>query len=44
MLRFGRYFDVDSRWFMNMQTQYDLETEAVRLADKLAAIAPRRAA
>ena len=43
-LRLGRYFDVDSRWFMNMQTQYDLETEAVRLADKLAAIAPRRAA
>ena len=43
-LRLGRYFDVDSRWFMNMQTQYDLEIEAERLADKLAAIAPRRAA
>jgi addiction module HigA family antidote len=43
-LRLGRYFCVDSRWFMNMQTQYDLEIEAERLADKLAAIAPRRAA
>jgi addiction module HigA family antidote len=43
-LRLGRYFGVDSRWFMNMQTQYDLEIEAERLADKLAAIAPRRAA
>ncbi|MDE3177368.1 MAG: HigA family addiction module antidote protein [Pseudomonadota bacterium] len=43
-LRLGRYFDVDSRWFMNMQTQYDLEIEAERLADKLAAISPRQAA
>ena len=43
-LRLGRFFDVDPRWFMNMQTRYDLETEAERLADKIAAIAPRRAA
>ncbi len=43
-LRLGRYFNVDSRWFMNMQTQYDLEIEAERLAEKLAAIEPRQAA
>jgi addiction module HigA family antidote len=43
-LRLGKFFEVDPRWFMNMQTQYDLETEAERLADKLAAIAPRQAA
>jgi hypothetical protein len=29
---------------MNMQTQYDLQIEAARLAEKIAAIAPREAA
>ena len=24
-LRLGKYFNVDPRWWMNMQTQYDLE-------------------
>src|SRR5438105_14057157 len=43
-LRLGKYFAVDPRWFMNMQTQYDLRIEATRLADKIAAIAPRQAA
>ena len=43
-LRLGKYFDVDPRWFMNMQTQYDLEAQAERLADKIAAIAARRVA
>jgi len=43
-LRLGKFFGVDARWFMNMQTQYDLQVEAARLADKIAAIAPRRAA
>jgi len=43
-LRLGKFFNVDPRWFMNMQTQYDLETEAERLTDKLAAISPRQAA
>jgi addiction module HigA family antidote len=42
-LRMGKFFDVDPRWFMNMQTQYDLETEAGRLAAKIAAIVARRA-
>jgi addiction module HigA family antidote len=40
-LRMGKFFDVDPRWFMNMQTQYDLETEAGRLAGTIVA---RRAA
>jgi plasmid maintenance system antidote protein VapI len=43
-LRLGKFFGVDARWFMNMQTQYDLQVEAARLADKIAAISPRRAA
>jgi addiction module HigA family antidote len=43
-LRLGKFFGVDPRWFMNMQTQYDLALKAARLADKIAAIAPRRAA
>jgi len=43
-LRLGKFFGVDPRWFMNMQTQYDLTNEAARLADKIAVITPRRAA
>jgi addiction module HigA family antidote len=43
-LRLGKFFEVDPRWFMNMQTQYDLQIEASRLADKIAAISPRQAA
>jgi len=43
-LRLGKFFGVDPRWFMNMQTQYDLQIEAARLAEKIAAIAPREAA
>jgi addiction module HigA family antidote len=43
-LRLGKFFSVDARWFMNMQTQYDLQVEAARLADKISAIAPRKAA
>jgi len=43
-LRLGKYFDVDPRWFMNMQTQFDLEAQAERLADKIAAIPSRRVA
>jgi addiction module HigA family antidote len=43
-LRLGKFFGVDPRWFMNMQTQYDLALESARLADKIAAIAPRQAA
>ena len=43
-LRLAKFFGVDPRWFMNMQTQYDLHVEAARLAEKIAAIEPRRAA
>jgi addiction module HigA family antidote len=43
-LRLGKYFDVDPRWFMNLQTQYDLQVQAERLADKIAAIPSRRVA
>ena len=43
-LRLGQFFGVDPRWFMNMQTQYDLAFETARLAGEIAAIAPRRAA
>jgi len=43
-LRLGRFFAVDPRWFMNMQTKYDLALQEEKLADKLAAIAPRQAA
>jgi len=43
-LRLGKFFDVDPRWFMNMQTQYDLQVQGERLADKIAAIEARRVA
>ena len=33
-LRLGKFFGVDPRWFMNMQTQYDLQIEAARLVEK----------
>ena len=29
-LRLGRFFDVDPRWFTNMQSKYDLHVEAER--------------
>ena len=43
-LRLGKYFDVNPRWFMNLQTQYDLQVQRERLADKIAAIESRRVA
>ncbi len=43
-LRLGRFFEVDPQWFMNMQSKYDLHSEAERLAAELAAIEPRTAA
>jgi antitoxin HigA-1 len=39
-LRLGRYLNVDPRWFMNMQTKYDLEHSAADLAQDLQAIEP----
>jgi addiction module HigA family antidote len=43
-LRLGKFFDVDPRWFMNMQTKYDLHVQGEHLAEKIAAIRPRKAA
>jgi antitoxin HigA-1 len=43
-LRLGKFFDVDPRWFMNMQTQYDLHVQSELLADRIAAIPTRRVA
>ncbi len=43
-LRLGTFFDVDPRWFMNMQTKYDLHVQGEQLAEKIAAIRPRKAA
>jgi addiction module HigA family antidote len=43
-LRLGKFFDVDPLLFMNMQTQHDLSVQEELLADKIAAIKPRRAA
>ena len=42
-LRLGKFFGVDPRWFMNMQTRYDLALEAARLKAKIAAIETRAA-
>ncbi|MBX2999265.1 MAG: HigA family addiction module antidote protein [Caldilineaceae bacterium] len=34
-LRLSRYFGMSERFWMNLQTRYDLETEKDRLADRL---------
>jgi antitoxin HigA-1 len=34
-LRLGRYFDTTPRFWLNLQAQYDLDTEADRLGDRL---------
>jgi antitoxin HigA-1 len=34
-LRLARYFDTTARFWLNLQTQYDLDTEADRLGDRL---------
>ncbi|MDE1991710.1 MAG: HigA family addiction module antidote protein [Rhizobiaceae bacterium] len=39
-LRLGKYLNVDPRWFMNMQSKYDLDESNEALADALAAIEP----
>jgi antitoxin HigA-1 len=43
-LRLARYFGVSERFWMNLQTRYDLETEKDRLGDVLDAIHPLSAA
>lgn len=39
-VRFGRFFGADPQWFLNMQSQYDLENACNDSADKLDAIKP----
>lgn len=34
-LRLGRYFGIESEFWMNLQTHYDLEVQSDRLAGKL---------
>ena len=38
-LRFGKYFNVDAQWFLNIQSKYDLHVQGESLVDELAAIA-----
>ncbi len=39
-LKLARFFGMDPRFFMNLQTGYDLETATEALADQLDAIEP----
>lgn len=34
-LRFGRYFSVSPRFWLNLQAQFDLDVESDRLGDRL---------
>lgn len=41
-LRLGRYFGTTARFWLNLQAQYDLDTEQDRLGDRLdAEVVPR---
>jgi antitoxin HigA-1 len=42
-LRLARYFGTSDRFWLNLQTRYDLEIERDRLAEELAQIVPLRA-
>lgn len=39
-LRLGRYFGVDSQFWLNLQTRYDLEVAEDRVAEQIEAISP----
>jgi antitoxin HigA-1 len=39
-LRFARYFGTSDRFWLNLQTRYDLEIERDKLGDTLAKITP----
>ncbi len=43
-LRLARFFGTSERFWMNLQSRYDLETEKDQLAETLAEIQPLRAA
>jgi len=42
-LRLGRYFGTTARFWLNLQAQYDLDTEQDRLGDRLDTEVTRRA-
>jgi antitoxin HigA-1 len=42
-VRLGRFFGADPQWFLNMQSQYDLENACLDLAEKLDKIEPYQA-
>ncbi|TIC81710.1 HigA family addiction module antitoxin [Nocardioides sp. GY 10127] len=41
-LRLGRYFGVESEFWLNLQSRYDLEVERDAMRDQLEAITPIR--
>lgn len=43
-LRLGRYFGVPPQFWLNLQTQYELELAEDRVSEQIAAIRPLRAA
>ncbi|WP_375081036.1 HigA family addiction module antitoxin [Microbacterium sp. CR_7] len=43
-LRLGRYFGVSAQFWLNLQTQYELDLAEDRVADQIAAITPLRVA
>jgi addiction module HigA family antidote len=43
-LRLARYFGTTDRFWLNLQTRYDLEVEKDHLGDELEAISPLRSA
>ncbi|WP_296136813.1 HigA family addiction module antitoxin [uncultured Tessaracoccus sp.] len=43
-LHLGRYFGVEPQFWLNLQSRYELEPAADRVADQIAAIAPLQTA
>ena len=43
-LRLGRYFGVDPQFWLNLQTQYELELAEDRVSEQIAQIIPLKAA
>lgn len=41
-LRLGRYFDIEPQYWLNLQSQYDLELAQERLVDQVDEIKPLR--
>jgi len=43
-LRLGKYFGTSAQFWLNLQTQYDLDLAEDRVAEQIAAITPLRVA